>query len=67
MPFFTHEPKVDSDWQYEQVRSEINRLREVLRNPNLNAEERAIAQSQLDNYLTGLNEPNGCAAKYTKA
>jgi hypothetical protein len=67
MPFFTYEPKVDTDWQYEQVRSEINRLREVLRNPNLNVEERAIAESQLDNYLTGLSEANGCAAKYTKA
>lgn len=67
MPFFTYEPKVDIDWQYEQVRSEINRLREVLRNPNLNAEERAIAQSQLDNYLTGLSEANGRGAKYTKA
>jgi hypothetical protein len=46
-----HEPKVGTDWQYEQVRSEINRLKEVLRRTNLTAEERAIAQSQLDNYL----------------
>lgn len=45
-------PKVDRDWQYEQVRSEIKRLREVLRNPNLTDEERTIAQSQLDNYIT---------------
>jgi hypothetical protein len=51
MPFFTYEPTVDSDWQYEQVRSEIERLRELLRKPDLTAEERAIAQSQLDNYL----------------
>ena len=47
-----HELKVGADWHFEQVRSEINRLREVLRNPNLTDEERAIAQSQLDNYLT---------------
>lgn len=66
MPFFTYKPKVDADWQYEQVRSEINRLREVLRNPKLTTEERAIAQSQLDNYLTGPSEANGCAAKHTK-
>ena len=51
MPFITHEPKGDEDWQYEQVRSEIKRLREILHNPNLTAEERRIAQSQLDNYL----------------
>jgi hypothetical protein len=47
-----HEPKVGTDWHFEQVRSEINRLREVLRNPNLTDEERAIAQAQLENYLT---------------
>lgn len=58
MPLFTYEPKVGSDWRYEQVR-EINRLKEVLRNPNLTAEERAIAQSQLDNYLIGPSEVNG--------
>lgn len=45
-----HEPKVDTDWQFEQVRSEINRLREVLRDPDITDDERAIAQSQLDNY-----------------
>lgn len=51
MPFFTDEPTVDSDWQYEQVRSEINRLEEVSPQTNLTAEERTIAQSQLANYL----------------
>jgi hypothetical protein len=51
MPFFTYEPKGDRDWQYEQLRSEIDRLKAVLRDPNITAEERAIAQSQLDNYL----------------
>jgi hypothetical protein len=51
MPLFSYDPKVDKDWQYEQVRSEIKRLREVLHNPNLTAEERAIAQSQLANHL----------------
>lgn len=66
MPFFTYEPKGDRDWQYEQLRSEVNRLRQVLRNPNLTAEERAIAQSQLDNYITGPSEANGCAEKHTK-
>lgn len=45
-------PKADRDWQYEQIRSEINRLREVLRKPNLTDEERTIAQSQLENYIT---------------
>jgi hypothetical protein len=47
--------ETDKDWQFEQVRSEIKRLRELLRNPSLTAEERAIAQSQLDNYLTKSN------------
>lgn len=51
MPFFTYEPKVGSDWQYEQVRSEIKRLREVLHNPDLTAQERIIALSQLADYL----------------
>lgn len=50
MPFFTYEPKGDRDWQYEQLRSEIDRLNAVLCDPNITAEERAIAQSQLDNY-----------------
>lgn len=45
-----HESKVDTDWHFEQVRSEINRLREVLRDPDITNDERAIAQSQLDNY-----------------
>ena len=45
-----HESKVDTDWQFEQVRSEINRLREVLCDPDITDDERAIAQSQLDNY-----------------
>lgn len=53
MPLFSYEPKVDRDWQYEQVRTEIKRLREVLHNPDLTAQERAIAQSQLANYLAG--------------
>lgn len=53
MPFFTYEPKVGSDWQYEQVRSEIKRLREVLHNPDLTAQERIIALSQLADYLAG--------------
>jgi len=43
--------KEGTDWEYEQIRSEINRLRELLREPDLTVEERAIAQSQLDNYL----------------
>jgi len=51
MPLFNYEPKVDRDWQYEQVRTEIKRLKEVLHNPDLTAQERAIAQSQLANYL----------------
>jgi hypothetical protein len=53
MPLQSYEPKVDKDWQSEQFRSEISRLREILQNPNLTAEERAIAQSQLANYLAG--------------
>ena len=51
MPISSYEPKVDRDWQYEQVRSEIKRLREVLNNAYITAEERAIAQSQLVNHL----------------
>ena len=43
--------EADRDWEFEQVRSEIKLLRELLRNPSLSAEEHAIAQSQLDNYL----------------
>lgn len=43
-------PVPDSDWQCEQVRYEINRLKSVLLDPNSTVEERLIAQSQLDNY-----------------
>lgn len=39
------------DWQGDQVRYEVNRLKAVLRDPNATAEERAIAQAQLENYL----------------
>ena len=37
------------DWHFEQVRSK--RLREILHNPNLTGDERAIAESQLENYV----------------
>ena len=56
MPLLNYQPKVDRDWQYEEVRTEIRRLREVLDNPNLTAEERAIAQSQLANHLNARSE-----------
>lgn len=46
----TH-PLVDTDWQFELVIHEINRLKEILHSQSLPAEDRAIAQSQLDNYL----------------
>jgi hypothetical protein len=59
MPPYSYKPKVDRDWRYEQVRSEINRLREVLHSPNLTAEERAIAQSQLANHLSPPSEAQG--------
>ena len=56
MPLLDYQAKVDRDWQYEELRTEINRLREVLDNPNLTAEERAIAESQLANHLNARSE-----------
>ena len=48
--YIQRRPLPDSDWQWEQVRYEINRLKSVLLDPNSTVEERLIAQSQLDNY-----------------
>lgn len=47
------EQKANCDWQYEEIRSEIKRLTEVLHEPDLTENERSIAQSQLANYLAG--------------
>lgn len=44
------------DWQFEQLRGEIDRLKGVLRDPAITAEERAIAKSQLENYESMLAE-----------
>jgi len=40
------------EWHFEQLRSEIKRLRQILGNLDVTDDERAIAQSQLDNYLS---------------
>jgi hypothetical protein len=48
-------PRVDTDWHFEQVRHEIKRLTEILRNESLTTEDRAIAQSQLDHYLATIH------------
>lgn len=51
MPRLGHQkPLTNPDWQLEEVRYEINRLKDVLLDPNSTAEERSIAQSQLDDY-----------------
>ena len=44
------------DWQQEEVRYELERLKNILLDPNATAEERAIAQAQLDNYLASGSE-----------
>ena len=46
----SHKPLGDSEWQREEVRYEINRLKGVLLDPNSTDEERAIARSQLEHY-----------------